>query len=1193
MPNAGAKMNRRRSYLESLNTGRERRADPSIDDLSRALDKLESSFDALSARRGAEGPDRIAETQGWRERRDRDEWLDRAARMPAHGRADEQALVRARDESVAAISRIAQDLTALRQELRGDLGGSIGRQFDGLRRDLETIYKSTQNGRTDPLVAEELQRISHAVTILADRRDETGLDAIRMEIEDLKNALSGVATNDMMRSLDQRFDAFERRLDTGSMAEIDSRLAQITQALESLPDSLQIRPLEDKIRTLAGALDHFSRQQPAASPVSLTSIEDRLDEISRAIMATTVSVQATQHNPEPFERIEARISSLARQIEDSMAERSGPDLAPAFADLAERIEMLAGRSDAPAESVDRLAEQITRVAGMMERIGDGAGNADAIERIEERFADLVHMLDSRTAPGSADSAGHLAAIEQRLNDMMERFETAAAPAGNPGPSFHEAFDARFTDLADRLDRFGETVDQRVARSLDSHLGNLADRFAGTDGRIEPIDRDLVRGLEAQVAGLTRLLSEPGAASGLAADANARLDRIETALGANRDAIVQAARQAAEEAVRGAPGHPDGTAIVALADDLKALEGLARRSEERNSKTFAAIHDTLLKIVDRLGTIDNGAIREPEVRPTKRIINDAPTIAPDMELETQPVADAAPHRTAPARTPVEAAAEAAFAALSGDNVRVEEKAPRKSLLGGLAKAIGGKRQDAADMRAEPRIDAAADAEEPAAVDPALANQPLEPGSGAPDLNAIMRRVREQQSPRKDDDNDAARSDFIAAARRAAQAAAAEAETTKKRGEKPGKKRGGDLVGKLLQHKKPVLMGIGALVIALSALQLGREFLNDKPSEQAAVTKVAPAPKPEDKSDAALDTAATPPVRVVGENRDELAIDPAQAAKAGEREDTRTDLAMLAPAAPAATAASTEEPAPAVVTVPDDVGPFALVEAARNNDPKALYEVAARMVDGRAGKTDLAAAAGYFEKAAELGLAPAQYRLASMYEKGNGVERDVTKAKTWYQMAAEQGNAGAMHNLAVLHVMGAEGTPNNEEAARWFLSAGELGVKDSQFNLGILAAKGTGMPQSLEESYKWFALAAMSGDKDAAEKRDEVAKAMRPEQLAKARATTELWKATPVDPATNDVSIPESWTDKSSETAAVDMRKAVKNIQLILAKNGYDAGPADGMMGEKTRTAIIAYQKANDMAATGEVDEALIRSLLAKK
>lgn len=311
---------------------------------------------------------------------------------------------------------------------------------------------------------------------------------------------------------------------------------------------------------------------------------------------------------------------------------------------------------------------------------------------------------------------------------------------------------------------------------------------------------------------------------------------------------------------------------------------------------------------------------------------------------------------------------------------------------------------------------------------------------------------------------------------------------------------------------------------------------------------------------------------------------------EREDSRTDMAALAPAAPAATA---EEPAAAVVTVSDDVGPFALVEAARNNDPKALYEVAARMVDGRAGKTDLAAAAGYFETAADLGFAPAQYRLGSMYEKGNGVERDVTKAKTWYQMAAEQGNAGAMHNLAVLHVMGAEGTPNNEEAARWFLSAGELGVKDSQFNLGILAAKGTGMPQSLEESYKWFALAAMSGDKDAAEKRDEVAKAMRPDQLAKARATTELWKAAPVDPATNDVSVPESWTDKSSETAAVDMRKAVKNIQLILAKNGYDAGPADGMMGEKTRTAIVAYQKANDMAATGEVDEALIRSLLAKK
>ena len=202
-------------------------------------------------------------------------------------------------------------------------------------------------------------------------------------------------------------------------------------------------------------------------------------------------------------------------------------------------------------------------------------------------------------------------------------------------------------------------------------------------------------------------------------------------------------------------------------------------------------------------------------------------------------------------------------------------------------------------------------------------------------------------------------------------------------------------------------------------------------------------------------------------------------------------------------------------------------------------------------------------AQGGLAPAQYRIGNFYEKGLGIDRDIAKAKTWYQMAAEQGNASAMHNLAVLFAMGADGTADNESAARWFQNAAELGVKDSQFNLGILAAKGVGMPQSLEESYKWFALVAKTGDRDAAAKRDEIANALRPEQLEKARAATELWKAKPVNAETNTVTIPDAWRESDAKTASVDMKQAVRNIQTILNKNGYDAGSADGVMGAKTK------------------------------
>ena len=156
-----------------------------------------------------------------------------------------------------------------------------------------------------------------------------------------------------------------------------------------------------------------------------------------------------------------------------------------------------------------------------------------------------------------------------------------------------------------------------------------------------------------------------------------------------------------------------------------------------------------------------------------------------------------------------------------------------------------------------------------------------------------------------------------------------------------------------------------------------------------------------------------------------------------------------------------------------------------------------------------------------------------------------------------------------------------------------MKDSQFNLGILSAKGVGMPQNLEEAYKWFALVAKTGDKDAAEKRDEIANALRPEQLEKARAATELWRAKDVDAEANTVEIPDSWGESQDTTAGIDLQQAVRDIQGILNKNGYDAGPADGLMGRRTQTAIAAFQADNGMPATGEVDEPLVRALLTRR
>lgn len=273
------------------------------------------------------------------------------------------------------------------------------------------------------------------------------------------------------------------------------------------------------------------------------------------------------------------------------------------------------------------------------------------------------------------------------------------------------------------------------------------------------------------------------------------------------------------------------------------------------------------------------------------------------------------------------------------------------------------------------------------------------------------------------------------------------------------------------------------------------------------------------------------------------------------------------------------------------PKSLADAAQGGDALALFEIGARYSDGRNGMTvDQKQAASWYQLSAEKGFAPAQYRLGSMYEKGNGVERDVNKAKGFYEQAANQGNASAMHNLAVLYASGALGQQDYATAASWFTKAANLGITDSQFNLAILCARGNGVPADLEESYKWFAIAAKAGDKDAAQKRDEVANAMKPAQLESARAKADLWKPQPLDHRANGIDIPDEWAGTGVKTATVDMKKAIRNIQAILNNNGFDAGVPDGEMGAKTVTAIKNFQKSIGQEPDGKVTDATVKALL---
>jgi localization factor PodJL len=269
------------------------------------------------------------------------------------------------------------------------------------------------------------------------------------------------------------------------------------------------------------------------------------------------------------------------------------------------------------------------------------------------------------------------------------------------------------------------------------------------------------------------------------------------------------------------------------------------------------------------------------------------------------------------------------------------------------------------------------------------------------------------------------------------------------------------------------------------------------------------------------------------------------------------------------------------------------AAGEGDPAAAFEVAARYAEGRGAPQDMAAAAAWYRQAAEAGLAPAQYRLGSMYEKGLGVQRDPAAAQDWYSRAAEAGNVKAMHNLAVLYAEGAGGAPNLERAAELFRQAAEHGVRDSQFNLAILHARGLGVPQDMLEAYKWFAVAASSGDAESAKRRDIIAAALSQDDLAKAQAAAAAYEPLSLISEANEVTMPEGgWGEDVTSEQLPTENDLVALVQMLLAEQGYDPGPADGLLGRQTVQAITEFQEQAGLPATGQIDTGLVAALQEK-
>jgi localization factor PodJL len=1053
---------------------------------------------------------------------------------------------------LSAASRNAAERQDRTAAVLGDALSAMTRRLDEIERKLSEGDRPSIEAALKAIerIEQQLAKPEHESGRGADAAIETVLRGFETRIAEITDRIAAPPPRAVRSPADVR----------SAVAEIRARQAELDEAPEAggpaaaprVPGDI-LQSLRGDIARLAGQLDTLKPSRGASPEVAdLRSDIERLQAMAGAL-ATRDEVKALEQSLQgiavqvanarrpgdlaavarPAEELEAEVRRVADLVATGVHARLSRD----FETLARKIEAVAAMGLDPAV-VDSLAQQLldvrhhladlaepqrvhqlaTHVAELNDRLAEMGRRQIDTKEFERRFDGLSRKLDSLSdlrAQPAPDIAERIEALSQKLDRLGEKPRiTFAAPA--------EGVDS----LVQRLDRLDEALTRGAPQP---QLKPIEDMLRTLVERVEQAERpgaglESLDALEKQVGILARRLERGSGDPALAA-----LERTMGDLMAQVELMRTGAWEAAERAAKAAVADtlgalPKGASALAPEDepelglirrDLDDLKTHRSTTDKRMQMTLESVHAALEKVVSRLGSLG------PENLPDELASHPAGERPQTMRVKAP----------APPVRPGEPAAEAA----------------------------------------PPLVLTEADRPIPPAGEEVL----LEPGAARPRPNGAA------PAPEASVDIKAS---FIAAARRAAQAAAAEAAANSKarpgKGAAKGAAREGSLLsraegakaslaarmkGAVDKHRRPILLGLAAIVLALGAIQAVGMFGAPQPA-------LAPAPKPEAR------IAAPAPGPAMDQGRSALeasqgTIAPPDAVETRPDEPRTTQaIPTPAPAAappPSTTAAKTDAKAPAM-TLPGSPAPFqvappapatmgaieprppatdrianvgavgdiptgqglaGLRQAALAGDPVAVYELAARLAEGRGLPRDQRLAAKLFEKAAANGLVPAQYRIGNHYEKGLGVTRDLALAKAWYERAAEKGNARAMHNLAVLLAEGgADGKPDYAAAAESFRKAAEHGVKDSQFNLAVLLARGLGVSQNLARSYTWFAIVAAQGDDDAAKKRDEVGQRLSAADLATAKAAAETFRPTAPAREANEVAPPpQGWPELAASTA----------------------------------------------------------------
>lgn len=186
-----------------------------------------------------------------------------------------------------------------------------------------------------------------------------------------------------------------------------------------------------------------------------------------------------------------------------------------------------------------------------------------------------------------------------------------------------------------------------------------------------------------------------------------------------------------------------------------------------------------------------------------------------------------------------------------------------------------------------------------------------------------------------------------------------------------------------------------------------------------------------------------------------------------------------------------------------------EVATKGHAEALHYLGRHYHFGQGVDQDYAAAAKYYQTAADAGSFKSMNNLGTLYLHGNGVPKNTEKAvalftessqhgvyqasynladiyysrkafekaRALYETAASYGDAVAQRKLGVMAFSGEGGPKNYQQAANYTYLSALQGDAQAQQNMGYLYEHGFGVQQNLNEAFDWYLKSARNGNASA--------------------------------------------------------------------------------------------------------------------